>query len=627
MKADYFLPKKRYHAPFALALTITLIITTSVMATAGTLDPTFGTNGIVVTDLGGPSDAGVNIVLQPDGRIIMAGSAELDSNFPGYRTPVIVRYDPDGTLDKTFGTDGKVTAVIRGLARVALQTDGKLVLGGSMNGGLALARYTSTGRLDNNFGTNGVAIAGQDGNFSLLFGDLAIQADGKIVVVGTEETGGHNYPCAIARFNGNGTLDEDFRIKIFDDTNFPDSLQLYPRAVALQSDGKIIMTGDMIAKEGDNDIILGRITTGPDPWLDPTFGTNGQGTVVTPLPNFTHGHGALAIQPDGKIVVAGTMTDSYNPLNENLVVARYNSNGTVDSTWGGSGIVITDLGKNEVGNDLAIQTDGKIIVAGKRYNGSSSDVLLVRYNSDGTLDTTFGDSGKVISDLGGSESAAGVAIQSDGKVLATGEKDGDAILARYSMSTVAPLTKTAVFKSKGPQDGWILESEEDSSEGGTLNRAATTFNIGDDSKDRQYRSVISFNTASLPDNAIITSAQVNIKRQGLVGTDPFLTHGKLLLEIRNGLFSNNFDLNLSDFAADPSSVTQDTFVGLTYSWYTAKLGYSNLVFVNKYGVTQFRLRFNLDDNDDLSADFMKVFAGDAQDSFQPQLIVTYTLPH
>jgi uncharacterized delta-60 repeat protein len=626
MNTNDILLNKMHRVTLVLVLGTALLISTGALAAGGTLDPTFGTNGIVITDLGGPSDTAVNIALQSNGRIVVAGSAELDNNFPGYRTPVIVRYDPDGMLDKTFGTDGKVTAVIRGLARIALQTDGKLVLGGSMNGGLALARYTSTGALDSSFGTNGVAIAGQDGNFSLLFGDLAIQADGKIVVVGTQETGGHTYPSVIARFNENGTLDKDFRIKVFDDTNFPDSLQHYLRAVALQPDGKIIMAGDMLGKEGDNYITLGRLTTGQDPWLDPSFGTNGRGTVVTPLAGFIQSRGAIAIQPDGKIVIAGTMTDSYNPLNENLVLARYNSNGTLDTTLGGNGIVITDLGQNETGNDLALQTDGKILVAGKSYSGNASDVLLVRYNSDGTLDTTFGNGGKVISDLGGSDSAAGIVLQPDGKLLAAGAKDGDAVLARYNVSAVPSSTKTVVFKSKGTQDGWILESAEFSNAGGILNKTATTFNVGDDQRDRQYRSVISFNTASLPDNAIITSAQVNIKRQGLVGTDPFLTHGKLLLEIRNGLFNNNFELNLSHFAADPSSVTPDTFVGLSYTWYTAKVGYSNLAFVNKYGVTQFRLRFLLDDNDDLSADYMKVFTGDAQNSFQPQLIVTYTLP-
>jgi hypothetical protein len=240
------------------------------------------------------------------------------------------------------------------------------------------------------------------------------------------------------------------------------------------------------------------------------------------------------------------------------------------------------------------------------------------------LDTSFGNSGKVISDLGGLESAAGALLQSNSKLLITGEKDGNALLARYSLSTTAPATQT--FKSRGTYDGWILESAETSNTGGLLDKTATTFNAGDDQKDRQYRSILSFNTDTLPDDAIITSAQVKIKKQGLVGTDPFTTHGSLLLEIRNGLFSNDLDLTLNDFAAPASSSTPDSFAAPISGWYTASLSSSNLVYVNKFGRTQFRLRFNLDDNDDLGSDTLKFFSGDASDADQPQLIVTYVRP-
>jgi hypothetical protein len=162
--------------------------------------------------------------------------------------------------------------------------------------------------------------------------------------------------------------------------------------------------------------------------------------------------------------------------------------------------------------------------------------------------------------------------------------------------------------------------------GGTLNKTATTFNVGDGPKDKQYRSIISFNTSTLPDNAVIVSAQVKVKRQGIVGTDPFSTHGSLLLEIRNGLFSNNLDLRVGDFAAAPSSGVQEMITPLTSSWYAANLSSSNLALVNKAGVTQFRLRFDRDDNDDLGADYMKFFTGEASAGNQPQLIVKYFLP-
>jgi uncharacterized delta-60 repeat protein len=348
---------------------------------------------------------------------------------------------------------------------------------------------------------------------------------------------------------------------------------------------------------------------------------NGHGTVVTPIATFKHGRGALAIQADGKIILAGTSDDNGN---KNLVLARYNSDGTLDNTLGGDGIVITDFGKNEVANDLAIQADGKIILAGKSEGGGGSDLLLVRYNNNGTLDPSFGDGGKVTGDFGGAESAVGILFQPDGKLLTAGAKDGDAVLARYVLNTTSPVTKT--LKSLGQHDGWILESTEDSRTGGSLDKTATTLLVGDNQKDKQYRSLLSFNTGALPDDAIVTAVQVKIKRQGLTGTDPFITHGKLLLEIRTGLFNNDLELTLGDFAAPPSTTLKDSFTPAAGSWYTATLNPSSLAYVNPYGRTQFRLRFKLDDNDDLGTDFLRFYSGNATEADRPQLIVTYVLP-
>ncbi|MGE5776489.1 MAG: hypothetical protein ACM33V_09725 [Chloroflexota bacterium] len=622
MKTQLFISSKIRHAALILILLATLATSTTASAQDGGLDPTFGTGGVVITDLGDTSDLGLDVVLQPDGKIITTGLGQPDESNPYNRTPVITRYNSNGSLDATFGNGGIVRTDISGNPRVALQTDGKLVVGGTLSGDFALERYTSSGAIDNTFGVNGIATASEVENGSILFGDLATQQDGKIVVVGTWETGGHTYPALVARFNEDGTLDEDFGIKAFADGDFPDGLQHYLKGVAIQSDGKIIMSGDMMSYEGDGSIILGRLTTEADPWLDPTFGENGQGTVVTPLTYFSHGQGAIALQADGKIVIAGTMTDLNNE-SRNLAVARYTSDGLLDTTFGGSGIVTADFGLNESGNALAIQNDGKIVVAGHSWGGAPSGFLLVRYTSDGVLDTTFGDAGKVIENFGSNTALAmGAAIRPDGKILVSGARDGDAVLALYG-EKLPPPTTNVTFKSKAASDGWILESTETSSKGGTLNKTATTFYVGDDAKDKQYRSILSFNTASLPDNAIIVSAQVKIKRQGVVGTDPFTTHKSLFLEIRNGLFSNDLDLKLTDFAAAASSTTPEKVTPLTSSWYAANLSSSNLAFVNKYGVTQFRLRFERDDNDDMGADYMKFYTGEGATTTQPELIIKY----
>ncbi len=186
---------------------------------------------------------------------------------------------------------------------------------------------------------------------------------------------------------------------------------------------------------------------------------------------------------------------------------------------------------------------------------------------------------------------------------------------------------TVAFRSVGAYDGWILESSETSGIGGSFDRLATTINVGDNPKDRQYRGLLSFNTASLPDTAIVMSARLKVKRQGIVGTDPFSTHGLLLMAIRSGAFSGDRSLQLSDFSAPASKGSiNDRFAPLTPSWYRCVLSIYNLEFVNRVGVTQFRLFFERDDNDDLNADYVKFFSGNADYANRPELIITYWVP-
>jgi hypothetical protein len=182
------------------------------------------------------------------------------------------------------------------------------------------------------------------------------------------------------------------------------------------------------------------------------------------------------------------------------------------------------------------------------------------------------------------------------------------------------------FKSAGESDGWILESGENTNAGRRIDRNATTLQVGDDPRDRQYKSILSFDTSSLPDNALIVAAQLKVKRQDIVGADPFGTHGALVLEIRTGPF-NNASLQAADFsaAAGPGGL-RDSFAGLTSSWYAAQLSSANLVLINKAGLTQFRLFFSKDDNDDQGADYLKFFSGNSPEANRPELIINYYVP-
>jgi len=190
------------------------------------------------------------------------------------------------------------------------------------------------------------------------------------------------------------------------------------------------------------------------------------------------------------------------------------------------------------------------------------------------------------------------------------------------------IPRTSNFYSAGTNDGWILESSETSSLGGSINASDTTFRLGDDASDRQYRSILSFNTASLPDTAVITSIVLKIKKQGLVGTDPFTTHLGLLVDIRKPYFGTALGLAASDFQATAGKSSVGTF-GTTPSagWYSVTLSSTARPYINKTGTTQFRLRFEKGDNDDMGADYMKFFSGNYTTSTsRPLLIIQYYVP-
>jgi len=184
-----------------------------------------------------------------------------------------------------------------------------------------------------------------------------------------------------------------------------------------------------------------------------------------------------------------------------------------------------------------------------------------------------------------------------------------------------------ILKSQGKYDGWILESSETSGKGGTKNSKSKTFYVGDDAYNRQYRAILSFNTSAIPDDAIITSVKLKVKKAGLVGKSPFKTHKGLRVDIRKGKFGTSPKLQLSDFQAKASKNLVGKFSSKAVSkWYTANLGSASYTRVNKTGLTQFRLRFYKDDNNDCGADYFKFYSGNAGSSSRPQLIVEYTIP-
>jgi uncharacterized delta-60 repeat protein len=387
----------------------------ALFAQQGNLDSTFNSNGIVITAISG-SDQAFSIAIQSDGKIVVAG----ESRPIGNSDFTVVRYNSDGSLDNNFGIGGKVTTdVVTGkfdYARsAAIQADGKIVVAGSTTTGTnydwALVRYKTDGTLDSTFSGDGKLTTSLSSGFDEAFA-VAIQNDGKIVVGGYSEPTRAYY--ALARYNSNGTLDNTFSGdgKV---TTAVGTHSDYINSIAIQPDGKIIAAG--ISSDGAiyNDFSLARYNI--DGSLDTSFSSDGK--LITSIGNGGNWTNSVKIQPDGKIIICGS---SVIGNHQSFTMLRYNSNGTFDSIFGANGIVITPIDTNsDMAYSLALQSDGKIIMAGTSNNGSDDDFALIRYNSNGSIDSTFGINGIVTTAIGTDDDVAlSAAIQQNGNIILAG---------------------------------------------------------------------------------------------------------------------------------------------------------------------------------------------------------------
>jgi ELWxxDGT repeat protein len=193
------------------------------------------------------------------------------------------------------------------------------------------------------------------------------------------------------------------------------------------------------------------------------------------------------------------------------------------------------------------------------------------------------------------------------------------------------ILRNDMFYSQAAYDGWVLETGENTNKGGLINTTNLTCLIGDDASDKQYRTILHFNTSRIPDDAVITKVTLQYKQHSIIGADPYATHGKVWADIKEGFFSNNPGLVKSDFAAAPSMGFAGYFVftpsPLAYPIYRATLKDTAFQYLNLDGITQFRLRFGVDDDNDNTADYIKVFCGDMGVPFnRPVLRLWYYVP-
>ena len=398
-------------------------------AQQGDVDQAFGNAGVMTSKVLQTNSTN-GVAVQTDGKIVVVGGSY--TFIPNATTEVaqVLRYNADGTLDATFDGDGIVTTAISGATLgnssmfwdVVIQPDGKIVAAGSTSTGVdqdfAVVRYNANGSLDTTFGTGGI-VKTDFGTSGDSASGIALAPDGKIVVSGSNA----NDVMVIARYNTNGALDPTF--------DGDGKLTLVGgrlREIALQADGKIVVVG---SPEGSGATLVLRFDTNGT--SDTTFDGDGRAEF-----NVIRNGNAIALLGDGKIFIGGNASDAGG--RSDFGVARLNANGSLDTTFDGDGIAQVNFGYPAFGesyttdsvNDIALQPNGKIIAVGyvqsNQFTGSApTHTGIVRFNQNGSLDTTFGNGGKKTTADDGFQLldvldvSKAVALAPDGKIVVTGD--------------------------------------------------------------------------------------------------------------------------------------------------------------------------------------------------------------
>jgi len=394
----------------------------------GALDSTFGRGGRVITDFG-QVDGVKDVAVQPNGKIVAVGdSYELGSSADNF---VLARYTKSGGLDRTFGRKGQVSTYFgrdtNGAYAVAIQPDGRIVAAGVASGGpaatgIAVARYNANGSLDPTFGDGGKVVTDFAGSLALASA-IFIQPDGKIVVAGQRTPMNSFADFLLVRYTTSGALDQSFGDGGSVSTDFQADWSDLAFGVALAPGGKIVAAGWGLPQGAGGPGVIDLARFDPDGSLDTSFG---QGGTVVSRPGEDSGAFGVIVQPDGKPVVAGFVGLT------GLTLIRYTVNGALD--------LVMATGPTGYTNDLVRQPDGKLVAVGTTgLSGTDSSFAVARFTRAGRPDKSF-HGGEVRTDMGAWDIAEAVALQPDGRIVVGGSterldrgntKAGNFALARY----------------------------------------------------------------------------------------------------------------------------------------------------------------------------------------------------
>lgn len=437
----------------------------------GTLDPTFGTGGTVITPTGGIF-AGLGFVqVLANGQIMAAGDVQPSG---GNGNQVVVRYNADGSLDTSFGQNGFATAVMNGVpAGEVIEADGKILVSGKSTtfGDSSLVRFNADGSFDTSFGTDGVVTTpGANG------GEVVVQADGKIVVVDSYNQGKYG----LIRYNSDGTLDTSFGTGGMVSTAVGGN-ESDPWSLAVQPDGKIVVAGT--AWDGSR-FDFGVVRYSSDGTLDSSFGDGG--IVTTPIGSGDDGAYEVALQSDGKILVSGDSSGTG-------ALVRYNADGTLDTSFGQDGVALVPAAA--VLYKPVAQPNGYIIVGadiGELYGGGFG-FGLVRFLPDGQLDTTFNKTGYAKAP-GFTGLGEAVAVGPDGDYMLAGTgtppnaSSATFVMARFDGSFAPATTRISNVNVAENAAATVIPLENDF-QGGSVTASQLTYSIVADSNPGLFSSM------------------------------------------------------------------------------------------------------------------------------------------
>ena len=420
----------RPKAVTALAVMVTACLTI-LNAADGDLDLSFGSGGRVMTDFSGLNDYARGVAMDANGRIVVAGHSGSDYYAPDVS---LARYNPDGSLDATFGTDGRVMSPdVVAVDGIAIDRDDSIVLVGFRRVDwyifeTSVVRFFADGTRDMSFGTGGRALTRCDVS---PLSEVAIDDAGRIVVAGTSATDRGVF--CVVRFNHDGSPDNTFGTGGYATATFPG--HAFAFGLATGAGGEVVVAGIVQEIPGDPTAhqALARFTNSGT--LDPAFGDAGM--VVSSVS--AEGYD-VAIDDQGRTVVVGAEYLGVEwPAYPHMLVARYTPNGTLDTEFGGTGSIAVDFsnGPGQSSRAVAVDIDreGRIVAAGYADGALAEDFAVVRLNADGSPDTSFGVNGTVRTDFdSSSESAVGLAIDADDTIVVAGSATNVATGGNYDFA-------------------------------------------------------------------------------------------------------------------------------------------------------------------------------------------------